>query len=122
LIRMSEASAKMRLSDKVTLEDARRSIETMKYYLMQVGYDYESKTFDIDRISLGKTTSQINKILNVLHTIIELENKVGKMIPLEEVEKELEGKMDTIEIEQAIVELKKKGDIYEPRKGYIGRM
>ena len=89
---------------------------------MQVGYDYESKTFDIDRISLGKTTSQINKILNVLHTIIELENKVGKMIPLEEVEKELEGKMDTIEIEQAIVELKKKGDIYEPKKGYIGRM
>ncbi|HEB47336.1 MAG TPA: minichromosome maintenance protein MCM, partial [Candidatus Pacearchaeota archaeon] len=77
LIRMSEASAKMRLSDKVTLEDAKRSIGTMKYYLMQVGYDYESKTFDIDRISLGKTTSQINKILSVLHTIIELENKVG---------------------------------------------
>ena len=43
LIRMSEASAKMRLSEKVLLEDAKRAIDIMKYYLMQVGYDYESK-------------------------------------------------------------------------------
>jgi len=43
------------------------------------------------------------------------------MIPIEEIEKELGGKFDEIEIEQAIIELKKKGDIYEPRKGFIGR-
>jgi replicative DNA helicase Mcm len=122
LIRMSEASSKMKLSEQVTSEDARRAIEIMKFYLMQVGYDYESKSFDIDRIGLGKTASQRNKILSVLHAIIDLENKVGKMIPMEELEKELEGKIDPLEIEQAIFELKKKGDIYEPRKGYIGRM
>ncbi len=122
LIRMSEASSKMRLSNQVTREDSKRAIEIMKYYLMQVGYDYESQAFDIDKISLGKTASQRNKILSVLHTIIELENRVGKMIPVEEIEKELDGKLDQIEIEQALVELKKKGDIYEPRKGYIGRM
>ena len=121
LIRMSEASAKMRLSETVTVDDAKRAIDIMKFYLMQVGYDYESKTFDIDKISLGKTASQRNKILSVLHTIIELESKLGKMIPIEEIEKELGGKFDEIEIEQAIIELKKKGDIYEPRKGFIGR-
>ncbi|MEM3092048.1 MAG: minichromosome maintenance protein MCM, partial [Candidatus Pacearchaeota archaeon] len=49
LIRMSEASAKMRLSETVDSEDARRAIEIMKYYLMQVGWDYESNTFDIDK-------------------------------------------------------------------------
>ncbi len=121
LIRMSEASAKMRLSGTVDIEDALRAIEIMKYYLMQVGYDYESKTFDIDKIGLGKTTSQRNKILTVLHTIIELESRVGKMVPIEEVEKELKDKVDEIELEQAIVELKRKGDIYEPKKGYLSR-
>jgi len=121
LIRMSEASAKMRLSEKVTMDDAKRAIEIMKYYLTQVGYDYESKTFDIDKIGLGRTTSQRNKVLAVLHTIIELENKLGEMIPMEEIEKELEKKLDEIEIDQAIIELKRQGEIYEPRKGYIGR-
>jgi replicative DNA helicase Mcm len=121
LIRMSEASAKMRLSEVVEAEDARRAIEIMKYYLVQVGYDYEARTFDIDRISLGKTTSQRNKIFMVLHTITELESKMGEMIPVEELIKELEGKLDEIEIEKAIVDLKKEGEIYEPRNGYVSR-
>jgi replicative DNA helicase Mcm len=121
LIRMSQASAKIKLNDKVTKEDTKIAIEIMKSYLMQVGYDYEAKTFDIDKIQLGKTTSQRNRILVVNKTILELEGKLGKMIPLEEIESELEGKMDKIEIEEAIVELKKKGDLYEPRRGYISR-
>jgi replicative DNA helicase Mcm len=50
LIRLSEASARARLSVQVSREDAKRAIDLMKYYLTQVGYDYETKTFDIDRI------------------------------------------------------------------------
>ncbi len=122
LIRMAEASAKVRLSKNVTIKDAKRSIELMKYYLMQVGYDYESKTFDIDKIQLGRTTSQRNKVLMVLHTINELQDKLGKMIPREELEKELEGKMGKEEIDSAITELKKRGELYEPRQGYIEKI
>ncbi len=121
LIRMSEASAKMRLSKKVIREDAKKAIEIMKYYLMQVGYDYESKTFDIDRISGKFSSSQRSKILTVRDTIIDLENKLGKMIPLEEIENELEGKMNKDEIEEAINKLSRSGDIFSPRRGYISR-
>jgi replicative DNA helicase Mcm len=121
LVRMAEASAKMRLSKIVTKSDAKEAIELMKYYLMQVGYDYESKTFDIDKATAGITSSKRSKILNVLHLITELEDRLGKMIPFEELEKELQGKMITQEIEEAIVELKKRGDVYEPRKGYISK-
>jgi len=121
LIRMAEASAKIRLSEKVTLEDAKKSIDLMKYYLMQVGYDYETKSFDIDKITTGITTSKRSKIIGVLQVIVDLENRLGQMIPIEEIEKELEGKMDTIEIEEAITELKKRGDLYEPRRGYISK-
>ena len=121
LIRMSEASAKVRLSKKVTREDAIKSINIMKYYLMQVGYDYESKTFDIDRIAGKFSSSQRSKILGVKDVIIELENKIGKMIPIEEVEKELDGKMRKDEIEEAISKLSSNGDIFSPRRGYISR-
>jgi replicative DNA helicase Mcm len=121
LIRMSEASAKMRLSKKVTKDDSKRAIDIMKYYLMQVGYDYESKTFDIDRISGKFSASQRSKILTVRDIIIDLENKLGKMIPIEEIEKELEGKMKKEEIEEAMNKLSSNGDIFSPRKGYVSR-
>ncbi len=121
LIRMSEASAKMRLSEAVGAEDAKRAIEIMKYYLTQVGYDYESKTFDIDRGTGGMPASQRNKVFMVRDMIINLEGKIGKMIPVEEIEKELEGKLTRDEIDEAITKLDISGVIFKPRKGYISR-
>ena len=121
LIRMSEASAKMRLSEKVTMDDAKRAIEIMKYYLTQVGYDYESKTFDIDRGTGGMPASQRNKVFLVRDTITNLENKLGKMIPMEEIEKELEGKLTKDEIDEAITKLDISGVIFKPRKGYVAK-
>jgi len=121
LIRMSEASAKLRLSSKVSKEDALEAIELMKYYLMQVGYDYESKSIDIDRISTGIASSQRNKIIAVREIIIQMEDKIGKLIPVEELEKELEGKLSKDEIDEAINKLSSAGDIFKPRKGYVQR-
>jgi replicative DNA helicase Mcm len=121
LIRMSEASAKMRLSERVTAEDAKRAIEIIKYYLMQVGYDYESKTFDIDKGTGGMTSSQRNKVFLVRDTITQLESRLGKMIPIEEIEKELGDKLTKDEIEEAITKLDISGVIFKPRRGYVGR-
>lgn len=121
LVRMAEASAKLKLQKTVKKEDAKVAIELMKYYLMQVGYDYESKTFDIDKATTAMTSGKRSKILGVLHLITELEDRLGKMIPIEEIEKELVGKMTPVELEEAIIELKKRGDLYEPRKGYISK-
>jgi len=121
LIRMSEASAKMRLSLKVTTEDAKRAIDIMKYYLMQVGYDYESKTFDIDKGTGGMPTSQRSKVFLVRDTIIKLESRMGKMIPIEELEKELDGRLTKDEISEAIIKLDSSGDTYRPKAGYVSR-
>ncbi len=121
LIRMSEASAKIKLSNTVTKDDTKRAIEIIKYYLMQVGYDYETKTFDIDRIAGKFSSSQRNKIIIVRDTITDLENKLGKMIPLEEIENELEGKLSKEEIEEAISKLSISGDVFKPRRGYISK-
>jgi len=121
LIRMAEASAKLRLSNTVSVDDAKIGIEIMKHYLMQVGYDYESKTFDIDRVSTGMPTSQRSKIITVRETINQLEGKLGKLIPIEELEKELEGKMSQTDIEESLNKLQSSGDIFKPKKGHIGK-
>ncbi len=120
LIRMSEASAKVRLSNVATIEDAKRAIDLMKYYLMQVGYDYESKTFDIDRVGSKFTSSQRNKIMTVREAIIALSTKIGKEIPIEEVRKELEDKMEPHEIDDAITKLIDNQEFYRPKRDYIG--
>jgi len=122
LIRLSEASAKLRISDTVIVEDAKYAIELMKYYLMQVGYDYESKSFDIDRVSSRFTSSQRSKIFLVKETIIDLENRLGKLIPIEEIENELKGKLTTDEIEEAINKLVINSELFKPRRGYVQRV
>lgn len=121
LVRMSEASARMRLSPRVTTKDTTRAIDIIKYYLMQVGYDYETKTFDIDRGTGGIPASQRNKVFVVRDTITALENKIGKMVPLEEIEKELEGKMTKEDIDEAINKLSVSGVIFKPKKGHVAR-
>jgi len=122
LVRLSEAHAKMRLSKKVTKEDVKVAIEIITYYLMQVGYDYETKTFDIDKIAVGVSTSQRSKVILLRETINKLEERLGKFIPIEELEKELEGKLNKDEIEEAIQKLIASGDVFIPRKGFVQRI
>jgi len=122
IIRLSEAHAKLRLSSVVERSDAKIAIELLKYSLMQVGYDEETKSFDIDRVTTGVTASKRGKILLVRETLSQLESKLGKLIPLEELEKALKGKLTNIELEEAITQLNKQGDIFKPRKGFIQRI
>jgi len=94
----------------------------MKYYLTQAGYDYETGQIDIDRIS-GKTpASQRGKINVVRKKIDELEDKFGKSIPIGELEESLEGKMDKLELEEAINKLQAEGMMFRPKDGYIQKV
>ena len=122
MVRLSEASARSRLSDKVEKQDAERSIKLMKYYLMQAGYDHDTKTFDIDKIVTGFTASKRGKIMKVKEAIIALESKIGKLIPIEELEKELEGKMPKTEVDEALEKLSMSGDIFHPKKDFVQRV
>lgn len=119
LVRLSEAHAKMRLSDNVESQDAKKAIELLKMSLMQTGYDEETKTYDIDRVTTGITSAKRNKILMVRETIAQLESKLGKLIPMEELEKSIADKMTPIDLEEALNQLSKSGDVFRPKKGYI---
>jgi replicative DNA helicase Mcm len=121
LVRLSESSAKTRLSMVVEKDDALRAINLMKFYLMQAGYDYESKSFDIDKIVTGVTASKRGRINEVREMIYKLESRIGKLIPIEELEKDIGEKISRPDLEEALDKLAIAGDIFYPKKGYIQR-
>lgn len=118
LVRLSEAHAKSRLSQTVDRQDAKVAIRLTNYYLMQVGYDSETKTFDIDRFTTRISSNQRSKIMFIRDTIKKLEEKFGKQIPIENLREEMKDLSDT-EFEESIEKLKKSGDIFQPKQGFI---
>ncbi|MFH1053429.1 MAG: minichromosome maintenance protein MCM [Candidatus Woesearchaeota archaeon] len=123
LVRLSEGVAKIRLSDKVTRKDAKRGVELMHYCLSQIGIDPETGKIDIDRIATGISASQRSHIINVKDIISELESRIGKTIPIKDIIKEANEKgIDEEVVEEAIEKLKRSGDLFEPKSGFIARI
>ncbi len=120
LVRLSEGSAKTRLSEYVTRGDAIRSINLLTHCLMEVGFDYETGEIDIDRITTGVSTSQRSKVIAIREIVKKLEEKVGKVILLQDVIDEAALKnIDHSQVEDTIEQLKREGYIFEPKKGQI---
>lgn len=122
IVRLAEAHAKLHLKDQVSRKDAKIAIELLKTSLSQVGYDEDSQTFDIDKITTGISSSKRGKILQVKEAIIQLESKLGKLIPIEELQKVLQDKVSESEFEDSIDQLAKIGDIFRPKNGFIQRI
>ncbi len=122
MVRLAEANAKVRLSEKVTKKDAKRAIDLLDYCLRGVGLDRETGQIDIDRITTGITASQRGSITVVKEIITEMEGKIGKTIPVEDIVKEAEEKgLKADKVDEAIEKLKRSGDLFEPRRGFIQR-
>lgn len=122
LIRMSEAAARIRLSETVDEEDAIVAVKLLEYYLKQTGYDEETGQIDMDKISGVMKSSQRNKALTVRAAIQNLEEEIGGMVALQDLRDNLEGKVTPTEIEEAIDKLKKSGDIFSPKNGFIQKV
>lgn len=120
LVRLSEASARVRLSEKVTRQDAKQAISILKYCLVQVGVDPQTGQIDIDRISTGIPASERNKIAIVQEIIRNQEKKGKKTIPIEDIMADaIEKNMTESQVEEIIDRLKREGAIYEPRRGFV---
>lgn len=123
LIRLAEASARVRLDSKVSREDARRAIELLKYCLMQVGFDPETGKLDIDMIASGITASTRNRI-GIIKDIIEELTKAGvKEIPTDElIAKAVSKGIEESKVEEVLEQLSRNGEIFEPKRGFIKKV
>lgn len=123
LVRLTEATARLRLSDKATENDAKRAIDLIESCLMEVGLDKETGKIDIDRIATGISASQRSHIIVIKEIITDLENKVGKTIPIDDVIAEAKSKgVDEGKAEDVLEKLKRVGEIFEPRRGFLSKI
>lgn len=67
-VRLSEASAKMRLSDKVTDVDANRAVDLVEFYLRKIAGN-DDGGFDIDKIATGISSKDRNR-LDIIRDIL----------------------------------------------------
>jgi replicative DNA helicase Mcm len=120
LIRLAEASAKVRLSNEVSVEDAERAIRLMKTSLSQLGFEPELGVIDIDKAEGRISASQRGKIRSVRNIIEDLQKIFGNMIPEEEIKKRAK-EMGIEDVEEILNKMKLEGEIYSPKPGFIGK-
>ncbi|MBW2976063.1 minichromosome maintenance protein MCM [Candidatus Woesearchaeota archaeon] len=123
LVRFTEASARIRLSPKATKRDAKRAIELVQYCLMQVGLDKETGKIDIDRITTGISASQRSHIIIIKEIISDLENKIGKTVPIDDIIEEAKNKgIGEDKVEEVLEKMKRMGEVFEPRRSFIQKL
>jgi len=118
-VRLAEASARVRLSEEVTVEDAKRAISIIDQYLRRVGMDRETGKFDIDIIATGISHTQQSRMRSIIDIIQKLcnasedDNAARSDIVSEA---EIQG-IESSKVEGALDRLKRNGQIYEPIHG-----
>ncbi len=118
LIRLGEASARLRLSDKVTLEDAQRVVKILESCLRKVGVDPETGFLDADIIATGmaKTTRDKTKtIIDIIKDILK-DNPSGAQMDIVLDEAEAQG-IARNKAEEIIARLRRDGQIFEQKSG-----
>jgi len=119
-VRLAEASAKLRLSDEVTHEDAERVIEIVRSCLKDVGVDPESGKFDADVVETGTSKTQRDRIQNIRTLIGEIQQEYDVGAPVDVLlERGEELGMDEQKIEHEIDKLKKQGELYQPDNDHV---
>ncbi|MDO9516613.1 MAG: minichromosome maintenance protein MCM [Methanosarcinaceae archaeon] len=121
LVRISEASARVRLSNVATLEDAKRTTKITLSCLKQVGIDPDTGAFDVDVLTSGTSKSQRTKIKIMKDIIRNVASRhSGGKAPLEEVYVEAEAeKIDREHAESLIDKMKRTGDLLMPDPTHV---
>ncbi|MUV57898.1 LAGLIDADG family homing endonuclease [Halogeometricum sp. CBA1124] len=121
LVRLAEASARVRLSDTVTEDDAVRVTNIVESCLRDIGMDPETGEFDADIVETGTSKNQRDRIKNLKQLISDIEDEYEEGAPVDEVVSRAttELNLDESKAEQEIENLRRKGEVYEPRTDHL---
>lgn len=112
IIRLSEASARIRLSDTVTMEDAQRARSIINYYINQVSSI--DGVPDVDILMTGNSTRSRGDMEIVLDIVRKLQQEKGIA---DYADIDMDGKqrgMSEERIRNSLSKLKAMGQLYEP--------
>jgi replicative DNA helicase Mcm len=121
LVRLSEARARARLRDTVSVEDAEAAIKLMESCLREVSIDKATGQMDIDTIMTGRPRSQQDRVLRMIKLMDAMVKEAGGPVREEDyinrAIEELELDADTVI--KSLSPLKRDGTFYTPKPGYI---
>ncbi len=119
LIRLSEASARVKLKSVIDPSDADRAIRIFKTSLEQTATDKETGVIDIDILTTGQSQSERNFMKNITKLIRDLTVDGNPVAVSKVLEMAVKENMPEERVREAISKLKKIGDLYEPRAGLL---
>lgn len=110
-VRLSEASAKMRLSNRITEQDANNAAELIEAYLNRIAGNGDG-TYDIDKISTGISSKDRNKLDVIRHIMDQYAGDTGLKLEEIQLHASSEGLSDS-EVERAVRTLSDGGELYK---------
>ena len=117
--RLAEASARVRLKDEITENDAERAIGILMSSLLRVGRDPETGEFDIDVIESGTTQTQRERVRSIEQVVEQLTEEGSAPID-EVVDVCISEEIATEdEVYEWIDSQKRQGEAMEPTKGEV---
>ncbi|MBT8507386.1 AAA family ATPase [Methanomicrobiaceae archaeon CYW5] len=119
LVRLAEASARIRLSDSVDLSDAQRVITIIDNCLKKVAYDPESGTYDIDRLVTSYSKHSRDLIREIKEVVRELADQNGRAQMNDVVNELVKNGHNRDDILKRIDEMNRDGQLMQPRHGIL---
>jgi replicative DNA helicase Mcm len=119
LVRLAEASARIRLSDSIEQHDAERVIHIVDACLRQIAYDARSGSFDIDKIATG-ISKEKRDIIRVIKDAIRDIGGEGRRAAKDQVVDLVVSKgFSRDKVEAGIDMLVRSGEAMEPKLGIL---
>ena len=114
LIRLSEASARMRLGEKVTQADVDRAVDILTTSMESLGVDPETGELDGVRMETGVGASKRERRKGIKTLIRTKKPGDGRPAEADEVREAAIELMDEDEYEHELQKLRDRGDVYQP--------
>jgi len=119
LVRLAEASARIRLSNNIEISDAERVIHIVDACLRQVAFDAKTGTFDIDKVATG-ISKEKRDIIRVIKDAIRDIGGEGKRAGMELVIDAVTSKgFARDKAREGVEMLLRNGEAMEPKTGII---
>jgi replicative DNA helicase Mcm len=109
LRRLAQASARVRLSETIEMEDAERAVEMMNYTIGQIGLNEDGQV-DGGQLDGGRKSQKGRR-----KTVYNVVEKASEPLTIEEISERANVSQDVVEAD--IRQFKEKGEIYEPQTG-----
>lgn len=123
IVRLAEASAKIKLKSTVDREDAEKAVRLQMTCLKKVGVNPETGDMNVEIMEGRMPRSDRDTIQRVTDEITILEEDF-RYVPLNVLKSNMDEKYGVSEekVDHIVSTLKMKGIIYEPDKGYVRRV